>query len=232
MTPSALEATPCKSVQELLERYCAIAYDKQNDLFDVIGENDWGFDMDAGTISFGPELVFPVQILGTFSHSSQSWLWAWANTQSGIPPRLLEQARQLKTYGEEQEIDLLKHDAVDAEEDDLHIIGAIASGMFDASGYYLADYGPGMMVLTVKSEQIDRLRKNAPARVIHAFTQAISFFEMRHKPAFINYATLKGYTVAEATNTVTISAGAASITATFDELGRLTDVTGSTGPEA
>ncbi|GAB2944242.1 hypothetical protein GCM10027048_06230 [Hymenobacter coalescens] len=227
MTPAELEATPCKSVHELLERYCAIAYDKQNDLFEVIGEHDWSFDMAAGTISFGPERVFPVQILGTFSHASESWLWAWANTQSGIPERLLTQARQLKAYGEQQEIDLLKHDAVDAEEGDLHLIGSIASGMFDASGYYLADYGQGVMLVTVQSEQVDRLRKNDVARLLHAFPQAISFFELRHRPAFISYATLKGYTVTENADTVTATAGAASLTATFDDLGRLTNLTGS-----
>ncbi|WP_139361883.1 DUF6882 domain-containing protein [Hymenobacter sp. CRA2] len=229
MTPTNLEATPCKSVQELLERYSAIAYDKQNDLFEVIGENDWSFDMAAGTISFGPALVFPVQILGTFSHSSESWLWAWANTQSGIPKQLLEQALQLKAYGEQQEIDLLKHDAVDAEEDDLHLIGAIASGMFDASGYYLADYGQGVMLITVKSPLIDQHRKHDVARLLHAFPEAISFYEMHHRPAFISYATLKGYTVAEQADTVTATGAGGSLTATFDDLGRLSNLTGSSG---
>jgi hypothetical protein len=229
MTPAELEATPCKSVQELLERYSALAYDKQNDLFEVIGENNWSFDMTAGTISFGPELVFPVQILGTFSHGSQSWLWAWANTQSGIPDALLRQARQLKTYGEQQEIDLLKHDAVDAEEGDLHLIGSIASGMFDASGYYLADYGQGVMLVTVQSEQVNRLRKRDVPRLLHAFPQAIAFFELRHRPAFLHYARLKGYTVSETADTVTATADAGTITATFDELGRLTNLTGTAG---
>ncbi|GAB3842523.1 DUF6882 domain-containing protein [Hymenobacter jeollabukensis] len=227
MTPAEPEATPCKSVQELLERYGVLAYDKQNDLFEVIGENSWSFDMAAGAISFGPALVFPVQILGTFSHASQSWLWAWANTQSGIPERLLAQARQLKTYGEQQEIDLLKHDAVDAEEDDLHLIGSIAAGMFDASGYYLADYGQGVMLVTVQSEQIDRLRTNDLPRLLHAFPQAISLYELRHRPAFISYATLKGYTVTEAADSVTASSAAGTLTATFDDLGRLSNLTGS-----
>ncbi|MCC3156217.1 hypothetical protein LJ737_03160 [Hymenobacter sp. 15J16-1T3B] len=227
MTPAELETTPCKSVQQLLERYGAIAYDKQNDLFDVIGENSWSFDMAAGTISFGPALVFPVQILGTFSHSSESWLWAWANTQSGIPERLLTQARQLKTYGEEQEIDLLKHDAVDAEEDDLHLIGSIASGLFDASGYYLADYGQGIMLITLKSELIDQHRKHDVARLLHAFPEAISLYELDHRPAFISYAALKGYTVTEQADAVTASSAAGSLTATFDSLGRLSNLSGS-----
>ncbi|RTQ48528.1 hypothetical protein EJV47_16280 [Hymenobacter gummosus] len=231
MTPAELEATPCKSVQELLERYSAIAYDKQNDLAEVIGENNWNFDMDAGTISFGPGLVFPMQIMGTFSYSSRTWLWAWANTRSGIPAALLQQGRQLKTYGEQQEIDLLKHDAVDAEESDLHLIGTIASGMFDASGYYLADYGQGVMVLTVKSPLIDAQRKRDFPRLLHAFPQAISLFEMRHRPAFISYARLKGYELSEGGATVTARSGSTRITATFDDLDRLTNLNGTNGAE-
>ena len=75
---------PCKTQQELIERYGGIALDKQLAFGEAIGNNNWNVDMTQGTISFGEDLTFPVQVLGTISHSSQTWLWAWANPKSGV----------------------------------------------------------------------------------------------------------------------------------------------------
>ena len=220
---------PAQTEQTLLERYAAIACDRQNNLYEVIGDNSWNADMDTGTISFGPELVFPMQVLGTFSHSSQTWLWAWANAQSNLPARLLTQAEQLRTYGEQYGIELLTASEFDATDKDLHLIGCIASGMFGASGYYLANYGQGTMVVTIKSELIDRISQNDFARIPNAFPQVISLFEMQHRPAFVHYLTQKGYAVTETADTVSAVVDFGTLTATFDHLGRLANLQGRSG---
>jgi len=222
----ATDFPPARTEQELLERYAAIAFDKQNDLYEVIGDNSWNADVPAGTISFGPALVFPMQILGTFSHASETWLWAWANTESGLPPRLLSQAEQLRSYGEQHGIELLTASGFEASDRDLHLIGCIASGMFGASGYYLANYGQGTMVVTIKSELVDGVAKNDFARISSAFPQVISAFEMQHRPAFVHYLTQKGYHITETADTVSAAVGSGALTATFDQLGRLANLQG------
>jgi hypothetical protein len=70
------EPTPCKTKQELLERFGGIALDKQIDFGEVIGNHSYKVVMEQGTISFGQKFTFPMQVLGTISHSSQTWLWA------------------------------------------------------------------------------------------------------------------------------------------------------------
>ncbi|MBF9221281.1 DUF6882 domain-containing protein [Hymenobacter ruricola] len=227
--PPAPDFPPAQTEQALLERYAAIAYDKQTDLYEVIGDNSWNVEMAAGTITFGPGLAFPLQVLGTFSHASQTWLWAWANAQSNLPDGLLAQAGQLRAYGAQHGIELLSTSEFDATNRDLHIIGCIASGMFGASGYYLANYGQGTMVVTVKSELIDRVSKNDFARISQVFPQIIGVFEMNHRPAFIQYVAQKGYPVTETADTVSVAVGAGTLTATFDELGRLASLKGSSG---
>ena len=225
----ASDTPPAQTEQELLERYAALAFDKQNDLHQVIGDKSWNVDMDLGTISFGPQLAFPLQVLGTFSHSSETWLWAWANTQSDQPAHLLRQARQLQAYGEQHDIELLTASGFDATQQDLHVIGSIASGMFGASGYYLANYGPGTMVLTIKSEQIDQVPKNDFARISSVFPQVIGVFELNHRPAFIHYLTQKGYSTTEAADAVSAAVDFGTLTATFDHLGRLVSLKGNSG---
>ncbi|TPG66546.1 DUF6882 domain-containing protein [Hymenobacter nivis] len=226
MTP---DPSPAQTEQELLERYAALAFDRQTDLHEVIGDNDWNADMTAGTISFGPGLVFPVQVLGTFSHASETWLWAWANAQSNLPPRLLGQAQQLREYGEQHGIEMLTAPDFDATMQDLHVIGSIASGMCGASAYYLANYGQGTMVVTIKSEQIDQVPKIDFARISTVFPQVISVFELRHRPAFIHYLTQKGYSTTETADTVSAAVDSGTLTATFDDLGRLSSLRGDSG---
>jgi hypothetical protein len=226
MTP---DATPAQTEQELLERYAALACDRQADLAEVIGDKDWNADMAAGTISFGPGLEFPLQALGTFSHVSETWRWAWVGTDPSWPASLLRQAEQLRAYGEQHGIELLTVGEFDATTQDLHAIGAIASGMFGASGYYLANYGQGTLVLTVKSALIDQVPKNDFARISTVFPQVIGLFELRHRPAFLQYLTQKGYPVTETAEAVSAAVGAGTLTATFDSLGRLASLKGSSG---
>lgn len=225
-TQPSQQLPPCKSEQELIERFGGNALDKQMDLGEVIGDNNWNVDMTKGEISFGPNLVFPIQVLGTFSHSSATWLWAWANTQSGLSESIMQQALQLKKYGEENNVDLLRNDQFAATKNDLHLIGLIASGMFAASGYYVADYGQGAMVVTVKSAQIDKTHKDNHHRILMVFPQLISLFEMNHRTAMTNYLSDKGYAISSNETQLTGKKNAQTITAIFDELHRLVKLNG------
>jgi len=218
--------TPCKTEQELLERYACIALEKQNGLAEVIGNNNWNVDMGKGEISFGPTLHFPIQVLGTISHSAQSWLWAWANTAAGLSQQIMAQSLQLKAYGEENGIPLLSNNSFAFSKDELHLIGIIASGMFKASGYYIADYGPGAMVVTLESELIDKQAKDSHQAILTVFPQAISHYEMNHRAALKHYLAAKGYNITENGQELSASRDGNTIQATFDELSRLTELKG------
>jgi hypothetical protein len=217
---------PCKTEKELIERYGGIAFDKQIDFGEVIGSNSWNVDMEQGTISFGETLVFPMQVLGTISYSTMTWLWAWANTKSGLSENVIQQSLKLKKYGEENNITLLRNDTFYFSKDNLHLIGLIASGMFNSSGYYIADYGQGAMVVTIKSDKIDKSRRENCHRILTVFPQLISQFEMNHKLALTNYLTAKGYDISEDGNIVTGTKNGTIIKGQFDELSRLTSLNG------
>jgi hypothetical protein len=118
---------------------------------------------------FGENISFPIQVLGSFSRSSETWLWIWENKAGGYSESIMKQALLLKKYGEENQIDLLSVGKFDATNDDLHLIGMIASKMFDSRGYYLADYGQGIMVVTIKSNLIDQFESDEHLRILTVF---------------------------------------------------------------
>lgn len=214
------------SEQDLLETYGAIAFEKQKKLTEYIGELSWEIDLNTGEIYFEDKYIFPFQIIGTFSYSSETWLWAWANSGSNIPEGLLEQALSLKKYGEENEIDLLQDEQFDADKQDLHLLGMIASGMFNTSGYYLADYGQGIMCVTIKSEVVDKLPVDNHLSILTSFPEFISSFETNHKNALTNYLKLKGYKLEFENQKLTAEGNGKTIYAEFDELSRLKELKG------
>ncbi|MBQ8195977.1 MAG: hypothetical protein IJZ47_11535 [Oscillospiraceae bacterium] len=67
----------------------------QNRLGELIGDNGWNVDLKSGTIKFG-EHIFKSGVLGTESSSSGTWLWAWENTEGGLPEIAAAPSRRAK----------------------------------------------------------------------------------------------------------------------------------------
>lgn len=216
------------SENDFLEKFGASALEKQRNLYDVTGGLSWNVDMDKEEITFGDHLTFPMQVLGSFSHSSETWLWIWENKAGGYAESVMKQALLLKQYGEENNIDLLTVGKFDAVENDLHLIGMIAVEMFNGSGYYLGNYGQGTMVVTIKSDIIDKVESEELARISTVFPELISTFEIQnHKNAFTNYLTQKGYQLTLNGNEIKAEKNENVINAVFNENNLLTKLNGN-----
>src|SRR5437762_3138451 len=67
-----------------------------------LGEFGWGLDLETGMLTFtaargGRTLArYPVQLIATESRPQRTWLWAWANAESGVPPAMLRGIQQVK----------------------------------------------------------------------------------------------------------------------------------------
>ncbi|MDQ1165169.1 DUF6882 domain-containing protein [Flavobacterium sp. SORGH_AS_0622] len=206
------------SENDFLEKFGAIALEKQRNLFEITGGLSWNVDMNKEEITFGDDLTFPMQVLGSFSHSSETWLWIWDNKAGGYAESVMKQALLLKKYGEENNIDLLTVGKFDATQNDLHLIGMIAVEMFNASGYYLGNYGQGTMVVTIKSDAVDNVESEELARILTVFPELISTFEIQnHKNAFTNYLSQKGYELTSNGNEIKAEKNGNVINAVFND---------------
>ncbi|MBO6935407.1 MAG: hypothetical protein JJ863_10550 [Deltaproteobacteria bacterium] len=99
-----LSAPTTESEREgLVERCCAEAQ-RRNDHSDAatsfLAFPRWDFDASAKTLTFsGPddELVADVEVIGSFTERSNTWLWGWANHT--LDPYLVGQVARLETFG-------------------------------------------------------------------------------------------------------------------------------------
>lgn len=210
----------------LLEKHAAVAFEKQYSLAEIIGDNNWEIDMNTGLIHFGDDIKFPMQILGSYSFSSGTWLWAWANEASNIPESLLVEATKLKELGESYNIEFLIMPEYKMEPTDIHALGLIASGEFDCNAYYAGNFGNGILLLTLKDDSIKNVSDNEQLRILNIFPEIISTFAVNHKRSLKHYLTAKGYTISEESSKLTANKGPDSIHAEFDDMDRLSKING------
>lgn len=210
--------------KNLLEQYGGLALEKQNSLFELIGESDWNVDLDTGLLTFSNGEEFPIQILGSYGYNAETWLWQWANDNSMNEGSVLSDAMKLKGYGEKNDIEQFVTAEFNCTTTEIHLLGIIASGMLGRSAYYCGDYGNGIALMTIQSDKIDKVEYNEVERITSTFTSLISVCEMNHRKAFSNYVQAKGYSLTQENNKIISSKGESKITASFDELNRLTDL--------
>jgi hypothetical protein len=216
----------------LCVQHVAKSFSKQLQLGSIVGNLEWTFDVPTGTLSFGNVHNWNAEILGTESHQANTWLWAWANTGSNLPPALIQASLQMKQLGEQQQIPELTEPQVPlTEKVNGHVLSMITSGVCDADAYYCGPYDGGAAFVLIKDPLFPHSTEPPLSQLVRAFPQAISAFAIPdHRLALTSYLdqfgiayTIDGHTVAVTEN------GGTVMTATFDEHRRLTNLEAKLG---
>ena len=181
------------SLERLFLAHAAQSFEKQHALADLLGDHSWNLSLSAGTISLGEGQVFPIQVLGTESEHTGTWLWAWANDQSQIPTKLLKSARRVRKVGQEQGVLELAEAEWPLDGISGHYMAMVCSGLCGADAYYRCPYEGGAAFVLVS---VPALRQSIPhlaLRMSTTFTTLISTFEVAdQKAAFLAYTAGKG----------------------------------------
>jgi hypothetical protein len=105
----------------------------------------WEYDADSGTLTFsdeeGPKVIADVQVVGTTSTRSQSWLWGWAN--ESVPPARTAQLTLVRKFGETELLpDLTKPESPDSVDHGWELT-AVTAKIIGARGAYRAPRASG-----------------------------------------------------------------------------------------
>lgn len=230
------------TLQALFDEHAGIALSRQRDLGARIGDWSWQFDMDAGTMTFEKagflgfgkkRITSACQVLGSESESSATWLWSWANTQSGLPPALLRAAEKLRGIGERGSIRELTERSLPLERWDGHQLAMIAAGLTDAPGYYRGPYDGGALFVLLLEPT---LRTEVPQPLVRFSTvlpELLGGFEVHdHRLAARGLARGLGLSVSPSGSGdegLDVSDGASRVALAFDARGRMTELSGAFG---
>jgi hypothetical protein len=215
------------TLQAYLEKYALLSLEKQDRLESLIRDRMHELDLDAGKIRF-EDLEFPVQVIGTESDNTLTWLWAWAEEQTEVPIGLLQSAIQLRTWGGNEGIPEFTVPSVDLNRADGNIMAMISVEICRASCYYRDDYEGGTVFLLLFDRMIDSQPSFDRARLLLRFSDLISRYDLNHRNVVLSYLTLKGLSPVEQRNLINCELESGErLNAEFDDTGRLVVVNGA-----
>jgi hypothetical protein len=217
-------------LEDLFHRHAAASFDKQLHLGDLLGDLPWRFDLPSGRLSFGNRFHFPTQLVGTEGEGDQTWLWAWANSESGIPESHLQASRKIRQLGEERKIREFTEACIPLARAKGHVLAMIASGVCGAAAYYRGPYEGGALFMLIPEGAFERKIAHPVLRITTVFPQLIMSFELDHRKAFLGYLEFYRMEVEERARQVIAQAPSGErLTADFDGKGRLAGIKTSAG---
>ena len=114
-----------------------------------IGTADrWSADLSAGSITFhfaDHSISGPVEVLGTWSSTSGTWLWAWANET--LPPGVAGASTATKSYGDAHQMEALSARKLDATESLAEDLASVTVELSGLAGMYRAPTDSGHLFL-------------------------------------------------------------------------------------
>ncbi len=123
----------------------------------------WDYDLDAGNLVFSDggvaKVIASIQVVGSTSNMSHTWLWAWAN--ESLPPNVTEQAREVRQFGIAEGLSRLTEPQLADDEFLGWEMTAIAARIVGAKGAYRCPADNGFMYVVYKD--IDEATSNAGA---------------------------------------------------------------------
>ena len=114
----------------------------------------------------------------------------------------------------------------------MHNLAAVACGLTGADAYYLGDYGDGIALLAIHDPRVAAAwqEDDSPARILSIIPQTINLFDLNHQNAVRAYLLAKGYQLNEDAQHIRAQRADSQITATFDDMQRLSNLSGSVSP--
>lgn len=211
--------------QELFTRHAVLSYDKQCVLEAVLGKDcQWQFEMETGRLTLGSH-EFPAQLLGTVSESSNTWLWAWANQQSGIPANLLTDANRLRDFGQRHGIPEFTEPKLGLDRIDPAHLAMVASGLCKSDLFYQGGYEGGAALMLATAPALKKKADHSVPHVIRVFLEFVQNVQIDHRRALLSYLEQKGYKAQAAENKIRATApNGDPLEATLDDLGRVTNL--------
>jgi hypothetical protein len=215
---------------ELLTQHVGAAFAKQLAFGDFLDGRSWGVDLRQGTCQFGDDLSYPIQLLGTEATEDSTWLWAWANEASNLPPALLTSCMALRELGQRENIPELSQRSFSIDIANGHSLSMVASGIDGKSCYYRGAYDGGALFFLVRDVPDLLLQPVTTERALMTLSQVIAEIEVPHRAMAQAFLTSQEFSLAATNDGVVGERNGDRIVLSFNNLDRLKEISGNLQP--
>ena len=219
-TPITLEDDD--NFKTALSKFGCIAFDKQANLGDLVGEADGDLNLENGTLTFSDDIVFDIQVLGYYSEQFKQWSWAWDNENVGFDEKLIEGALKIKDIASKHNWKEFLMPVFQTDYEYCHTWALISSTLLDMDAYYSFNVDGLDIFLLIKSDLIKE--NNSPVKFRDTYIAFQNNFNVFPRLTFEAYTKLKGYGFKNNEEFIVAKIGEARVIAGFTERGNLTHV--------
>lgn len=223
-----------ENFEQWFEQYAALGFERQQQFAEETADaGEAEVDLGRGRLRFADGSEYGVQLIGSLAHTSDTWLWGWANQTVGSDSPFVQQSARLRQLGEKFVLPFFCMDKNPYSGDQMHRLGLFAVGMFGALGYYPLNLGDFTLLLNVGYNQDPGAHPN-PAieqkRLASVFSQLIAAYPVYDQlHALECYLRAKGYQTAvradAAGSLLEAQQGSLKLSAAFDSARRLIQLT-------
>ena len=126
-----------ENFEQWFEQYAALGFERQQQFAEETADaGEAEVDLGRGRLRFADGSEYGVQLIGSLAHTSDTWLWGWANQTVGSDSPFVQQSARLRQLGEKFVLPFFCMDKNPYSGDQMHRLGLFAVGMFGALGYY------------------------------------------------------------------------------------------------
>jgi hypothetical protein len=204
---------------------------RQLALGDFLGTRNWSVDIDAGTVQFGEDLRYPMQLLGTESNGDDTWLWAWANHASPFPDAQLQHCLKLREIGTKKNIPEFAERSFPLEVASGYEIGTVASALLGNAFYYRAPHNHGALLFTIQDLPAELAQRVPIERVVRVIQEVIDNFDVNAQAMCQQFLIEQQFDLSTDKHSITAKRGGNTIELQFDDQDRLIKLEGDLHPE-
>ena len=172
-------------------------------LHDIVGDVEtWQADLESAVLLLNETEFRDIQIIGTYAFDDGTWLWAWGNQGSDFAENIVRDSFAFQRYGKENGIVWLTKRTFELEQDDVEAVAAVAVGIAQADGYYLAFHDAGIAVFALRDPRLKQaLTAENPARATVVIPEMVATFVLyRQHEAVAEYLRQAGYQIEQNEN--------------------------------
>ena len=209
------------ALTRFFETYALLSLEKQDKFGFLVGDLFPEIDLDAGMFRVeGMEYAF--QVLGTESHNTLTWLWAWADEQTEVTDELLHASRQIRDWGAREGIREFTSPSIDLNAVDGTALSLISVGVSASSCYYRDAYEGGAAFLLLSDRAIDARPSFDSARLSRRYLDLLSRYDLDHRNTLLSYFRGKAFSPDESGSEITCELDSGeTVHAVFEATGRL-----------
>jgi len=135
----------------LSNEYTQARQQELEEKFQFSDYDHWDIDQEKGELVFSkngaPVRIAKFQFVGSFSNTSQTWLWSWGN--ESILPQLSKGIEAVKAYGEKNKFEKLTERKWPATQADGWQMTAISNYLLKGKGVYRPPFGQGATFVVI-----------------------------------------------------------------------------------